>query len=93
MNKNEYKISLSNCDFNKKKIRLTSPYSLMACDLIGIDEEELLYIPKEEYLLKNYDCQNLSKELQDEMYNHFNSKRLNLIKHITKAYMICYLKH
>ena len=80
MNKDEYKISLSNCDFNKKKIRLTSPYSLMACDLIGIDEEELLYIPKEEYLLKNYDCQNLSKELQDERYNHFNSKRLNLIK-------------
>ena len=80
MNKDEYKISLSNCDFNKKKIRLTSPYSLMACDLIGVDEEELLYVPKEEFLLKNSDCQNLSKEIQDERYNHFNQKRLNLIK-------------
>ena len=80
MNKDEYKISLSNCDFNKKKIRLTSPYSLMACDLIGIDEEELLFMPKEEYLHKNPDCQNLPSDLQEERYNHFNAKRLNLIK-------------
>ena len=80
MNKDEYKISLSNCDFNKKKIRLTSPYSVMACDLIGIEEEELLFVPKEEYLQKNIDVQNLPKNLQDERYNHFNLKRLNLIK-------------
>ena len=80
MNKDEYKISLSNCDFNKKRIRLTSPYSLMACDLIGVDEEDLLFVPKEEYLLKNPDCQNLPSDLQEERYNHFNAKRLNLIK-------------
>ena len=80
MNKDEYKISLSNCDFNKKKLRLTSPYSIMACDLIGVNEEELLFVSKEEYLLRNSDCQNLAKELQDERYNHFNAKRLNLIR-------------
>ena len=80
MNKDEYKISLSNCDFNKKKIRLSSPYSLMACDLIGVDEEDLVFLSREEFLLKNPECQNLSKELQDERYNHFNKKRLNLIK-------------
>ena len=80
MNKDEYKISLSNCDFNKKKIRLSSPYSLMACDLIGVDEEDLVYVSKEEFLLRNTECQNLSRELQDERYNHFNKKRLNLIK-------------
>ena len=80
MNKDEYKISLSNCNFNKKKIRLTSPFSLRACELIGIDEEELLYIPKDEYLSKNPDCQNISKELQDERYNHYNARRLRLIK-------------
>ena len=80
MNKDEYKISLSNCDFNKKRIRLTSPYSLMAYDLIGVDEEDLLFVSKEEYLLKNPDCQNLPSDLQEERYNHFNAKRLNLIK-------------
>ena len=80
MNKDEYKISLSNCDFNKKRIRLSSPYSIKACELIGVDEEELLFVPKEEYLLKNTDCLNLPKELQDERYSHFNTKRLQLIK-------------
>ena len=80
MSKDDYKISLSNCNFNKKRIRLTSPFSLRACELIGIDEEELLYIPKEEYLTKYPDCQNISKELQDERYNHYNAKRLRLIK-------------
>ena len=80
MNKDEYKISLSNCDFNKKRIRLSSPYSIKACELIGVDEEELLFVPKEEYLLKNTDCLNLPKELQDERYSHFNAKRLQLIK-------------
>ena len=80
MNKDEYKISLSNCNFNKKRLRLTSPFSLRACELIGIDEEELLYIPKEEYLAKNPDCQTISKELQDERYNHYNARRLRLIK-------------
>ena len=80
MNKDDYKISLSNCDFNKKKIRLTSPFSLRACDLMGIDEEELLYMPKDEYIHKNVECQYLPKELQDERYNHYNAKRLKLIK-------------
>ena len=40
------KISLENCDFNKKKMRITSPYSLMACELIGIDQEDLLFYQK-----------------------------------------------
>ena len=73
------KISLENCDFNKKKMRITSPYSLMACELIGIDQEDLLFLSKDEYLKRSMDCQNLKKELQEERYNHYNSRRRKLI--------------
>ena len=78
------KISLENCDFNKKKIRINSPYSLMACELIGIDQEDLLFLSREEYIRKNQECQNLSKELQEERYNHYNSRRRKLIDNAKK---------
>ena len=84
MSKDENKISLENCDFNKKKIRLTSPYSLLACELIGIDENDLIYITKDEYFRKNQESQNLTKELQEERYNHYNSRRLKLIEEAKK---------
>ena len=84
MTKDENKISLENCDFNKKKIRLTSPYSLLACELLGIDENDLIYITKDEYIRKNQESQNLTKELQEERYNHFNSRRLKLIEEAKK---------
>ena len=76
----EIKISLENCDFNKKRIRITSPFSLMACELIGINQDDLIFISKEEYVRKNQDCQNLKKELQEERYNHFDSRRRQLIE-------------
>ena len=84
MSENEEKVSLINCDFNKKKIRLTSPYSIMACELIGIDQEDLLFLSKDEYIHKNQECQNLDKELQEERYNHFNSRRRKLIEDAKK---------
>ena len=74
------KISLVNCDFNKKKIRITSPYSLKACELIGVDAEDLQYIPKEDYILKNQEFHYLNKDFQEERYNHFNNRRLKLIE-------------
>ena len=81
MDKNDNnKISLINCDFNKKKIRLNSPYSIAACELIGIIPEDLIYITKDEYIRGNQDCQNIKKSLQEERYNHFNSRRLKLIE-------------
>ena len=80
MTKDEKKISLENCDFNKKKMRINSPFSLAACELIGIDENDLIYITKDEYIRNNQDCQNIKKTLQEERYNHFNSKRLELIE-------------
>jgi len=80
MTKDENKVSLENCDFSKKKIRITSPHSLLACEIIGVDEDDLIYTTKDEYILKNQDCLNLNIELQDERYNHFNARRLNLIE-------------
>ena len=78
------RISLENCDFNKKKMRINSPYSLMACELIGIEQEDLFFLSRDEYLKKNQDCQNLNKELQEERYNHFNSRRRKLIEDAKK---------
>ena len=66
----EEKISLLNCDFTQKKIRLTSPLSIMAVNLVGATLEDLRFISLEEYLKKNYDFQNLEKELQYERYSH-----------------------
>ena len=80
MTKDEKKVSLENCDFSKKKIRITSPHSLLACEIIGVDEDDLIYNSKDEFILKNQDCLNLNIELQDERYNHFNARRLNLIE-------------
>ena len=81
---NVNKVSLDNCDFSKKKMRINSPYSLMACELIGIDQEDLLFLTKDEYIRKNQECQNLNKELQEERYNHYNSRRRKLIEDAKK---------
>ena len=81
---NGNKISLDNCDFNRKKIRINSPYSLMACELIGIDQEDLVFLSKDDYIKKNQECQNLSKELQEARYNHYNSRRRKLIDNAKK---------
>ena len=80
MSDNNGRISLENCDFNKKKIRINSPYSLMACELIGIDQDDLGLLTKDDYIRINQDCHNLSKELQDERYNHYNTRRRKLIE-------------
>jgi hypothetical protein len=81
---NGIKISLENCDFNKKRTRINSPNSLIACELIGIDPEDLIYLTKDEYIRVNQECQNLDKELQEERYNHFNSRRIKLIEDVKK---------
>jgi hypothetical protein len=81
---NNNKISLENCDFNKKKARITSPYSLMACELIGVDQDDLFLLSKEEYIRNNLECQNISKELQEERYNHYNLRRRKLIDNAKK---------
>ena len=84
MTEDSNKVTLENCDYNKKKLRITSPLSLMACELIGIDQDDLIFLSKEEYIRKNQECQNLNKDLQEERYNHYNSRRRKLIEDAKK---------
>jgi hypothetical protein len=77
-------VSLLNCDFTKKKVRLTSPHSLLALHYIGVMEEDLIYQTQDEYIKKNIDCQYLEKELQQERYEHFEKNRNELIEEAKK---------
>ena len=75
----EGNISLLNCDFSQKKLRLTSPLSKMAVNLIGATMEDLRFISLDEYLRQNFQNQNLEKELQIERYSHYEENRKKLI--------------
>ena len=76
----EEKISLLNCNFMQKKIRINSPNSLLAMHLIGATLDDLRYLTFDEYIKNNPDIQYLEKELQEERYNHYERNRLDLIK-------------
>ena len=76
----EKKISLLNCDFTKKKIRISSPLSLTALHLIGATIEDLRFKSIDEYLRQNIQKRNIEKELQIERYTHYEENRKNLIK-------------
>ena len=73
-------MSLEKYNYKKGKIRLTSPHSLMACEILGIDEDDLTLMTREEYLRNNQDCQYISKDLQDERYNHYNTRKIKLLE-------------
>ena len=79
----EEKISLLNCNFAQKKIRITSPHSLLAIRLIGATMDELRYYTFDEYV-KNIGIHYLERELQEERYNHYLLNRLELIKEAKK---------
>ena len=68
----------------QKKIRLTSPHSLLAIRLIGVTLDDLKYISLDDYIKKNPDIQNLEIELQEERYNHHEQNRLELINEAKK---------
>ena len=74
----EEKISLLNCNFSQKKIRITSPYSNLAIRLIGATLDDLRYLTFDEYI-KNNGLHYLEKDLQEERYNHYLKNRLELI--------------
>ena len=79
----EEKISLLNCNFSQKKIRITSPFSCLAIRLIGATMDDLKYLTFDEYV-KNSGIHYLEKDLQEERYNHFLINRLELIKEAKK---------
>ena len=80
----EENVSLLNCNFSQKKIRITSPHSLLAIRLIGATLEDLRYLSLDEYIKKNISIQYLEKDLQQERYNHYEQNRLGLIKEAKK---------
>ncbi len=49
----EEKISLLNCNFMQKKIRINSPNSLLAIHLIGVTLDDLRYLTFDEYIKNN----------------------------------------
>ena len=79
----EEKISLLNCNFNQKKIRINSPNSLIAIRLIGATFDDLRYLTFDEYIKKE-NIQYLDKDLQEERYNHYEQSRLSLINEAKK---------
>ena len=64
----------------QKKIRLTSPHSLLAIRLIGVTLDDLKHLSLDDYIKKNPGIQNLERELQEERYSHYEQNRLELIE-------------
>ena len=80
----EEKISLLNCNYSQKRIKLTSPNSLLAIHLIGVTLDDLRYLTFDEYIKNNPDIQYLERDLQEERYNHHERNRLELIEQAKK---------
>ena len=78
--KEKVKISLENFNYDSKGQRLTSPFSLKACRLQGVDEEDLYHISLEDYIGSNPESMNLPKEFQQERYDNYEENRSKLIE-------------
>lgn len=66
------------------KIRVNTPYSKKAIQILGIDENDLYEISKEEYLQKQNILKDAPDELKDQRYELFNNKRLKTIEDARK---------
>ena len=66
------------------KIRVNTPNSKRASQILGIDENDLYEISKEEYLQKQNILKDAPDELKDQRYELFNNKRLKTIEDARK---------
>lgn len=66
------------------KIRVNTPNSKRAIQILGIDENDLYEISKEEYLQKQNILKDAPDELKDQRYELFNNKRLKTIEDARK---------
>ena len=80
MDKEKEKISLENFNYMFKKHRLTSPLSIQACKMQGVNEDDLIFLTLEEYVQIHPECMNLPKEFQQERYDNFEQNRKDLIE-------------
>ena len=65
-------------------IRVNTPYSKRVIQILGIEENDLYEISKEEYLKKQNILKDAPDELKDQRYEHFNKKRLTAIEDARK---------
>ena len=73
-------INLENIDFMDKNIRINTPISKKALFILGLDENKLYEISKEEYIDKYIELKDKSKDFQDKKYEIFNARRLKSIE-------------
>ena len=76
--------NLENITFMDPKVRVNTPYSKRAIQILGIDENDLYEISKEEYLKKQTILKDAPDELKDQRYEVFNNKRLKAIEDAQK---------
>ena len=74
------KISLDNFNYQLKGSRLTSPFSIQACKLNGVTEEDIIYLTFEDYIRSHPESMNLPKEFQQERYDNYEQNRKDLIE-------------
>jgi hypothetical protein len=65
-------------------IRVNTLYSKKAIQILGIDENDLYEISKEDYLKKQNILKDAPDELKDQRYELFNNKRLKTIEEARK---------
>lgn len=65
-------------------IRVNTLYSKKAIQILGIDENDLYEISKEDYLKKQNILKDAPDELKDQRYELFNNKRLKTIEEAKK---------
>ena len=74
------KISLENFNFNSKSQRLSSPFSIKACLLKGVKEEDLYKLTLEEYISTHPESKDLPKEIQTERFDNYEQNHNELIE-------------
>ena len=75
---------MENVTFMDQNIRVNTPYSKKAIQILGIEENDLYEISKEEYLQKQNALKDAPDELKDQRYELFNNKRLKIIEDAKK---------
>ena len=69
------KKNLETVDFTNKKDRIQTAHSKQALNELGLDENKLYRIEKEEYLLSHPELKNASDEIKDKRYDHYEQRR------------------
>ena len=78
-------ISIDDIDFFTKKVKITSPRSIKAMRNLGITNENLEYLTKQEYLNKHPELIGEDENMKKVMYEHIEAKRKELIEKVREA--------